>query len=59
MIPVDHCTALAFEYKIMEELYSIYYNPKSGLLSPYKLYLKLKRKVPLRKIEAFVKKQDP
>ena len=27
----------------MEELYSIYYNPKSGLLSPYKLYLKLKK----------------
>ena len=42
----------------MEELYSIYYNPKSGLLSPYKLYLKLKKKVPLRKIEAFVKKQE-
>ena len=42
----------------MEELYSIYYNPKSGLLSPYKLYLKLKKKVPLRKIEEFVKKQE-
>jgi hypothetical protein len=42
----------------MEELYSIYYNPKSGLLSPYKLYLKLNKKIPLRKIEAFVKKQE-
>ncbi len=42
----------------MEELYSIYYNPKSGLLSHYKLYLKLNKKVPLKKIEAFVKKQE-
>ena len=42
----------------MEELYSIYYNTKSGLLSPYKLYLKLNKKVPLKKIEAFVKKQE-
>ena len=40
----------------MEELYSIYYNPKSGLL--YTLYLKLKKKDPLRKIEEFVKKQE-
>lgn len=49
---------LGLEYKIIEDLYSIYYNPKSGVLSPYKMYLKLNKKVPLRKIEAFVKKQE-
>ena len=46
------------EYKIIQEIYSIYYNPKSGLLSPYKMYLKLNKMIPLRKIEAFVKKQE-
>ena len=42
----------------MEELYSIYYDPKSGLLLPYKLYLKLNKKIPIKKIKAFIKKQE-
>lgn len=36
----------------------MYYNTKNALLSPYKLYLKLNKKVPLKRIKDFVKKQD-
>ena len=42
----------------MDELIQLYYNPKTGLTSPYKLYLKLNKRIPLKKIEEFVKKQE-
>ena len=42
----------------MEELTELYYNPKMGLVSPYKLYIKLKKRIPLKTIEEFVKKQE-
>ena len=42
----------------MEELTELYYNPKMGLISPYKLYLKLNKRIPLKTIEEFVKKQE-
>ena len=42
----------------MEELTELYYNPKMGLVSPYKLYLKLDKRIPLKTIEEFVKKQE-
>jgi hypothetical protein len=42
----------------MDELVELYYNPKIGLTSPYKLYIKLKKRIPLKTIEEFVKKQE-
>jgi hypothetical protein len=42
----------------MDELVELYYNPKLGLTSPYKLYIKLKKCIPLKTIEEFIKKQE-
>ena len=42
----------------MEELIELYYNPKMGLTSPYKLYLKLNKRSPLKTVEEFIKKQE-
>ena len=42
----------------MNELVELYYNPKVGLTSPYKLYLKLKKRIPLKTIQEIVKKQE-
>jgi hypothetical protein len=42
----------------MEELTEIYYNLKMGLVSPYKLYLKLNKRIPLKTINEFVEKQE-
>jgi hypothetical protein len=42
----------------MDELVELYYNPKIGLTSLYKLYIKLKKRIPLKTIEEFAKKQE-
>ena len=42
----------------MNALVELYYNPKIGLTSPYKLYIKLKKLIPLKTIEEFVKNQE-
>ena len=42
----------------MEQLYELYYNPKTGFMSAYKLYLKLNKRVPLKKIQDFLQKQQ-
>ena len=42
----------------MDELRELYYNPKTGLISPYKLYVKLNKTIPLKTIEAFINQQE-
>lgn len=42
----------------MESLKDAYYNPKTGRRSAYKLYVKLKKKIPLSTIKAFLKHQE-
>jgi transposase InsO family protein len=42
----------------MDELRELYYNPKTGLISPYKLYVKLNKTIPLKTIEAFITQQE-
>lgn len=48
----------SFTNLLMDELVELYYNPKIGLTSPYKLYIKLKKHIPLKTIEEFAKKQE-
>jgi hypothetical protein len=42
----------------MEQLYELYYNPKTGFLSAQKLYLKLNKQVPMKTIQDFLQKQQ-
>ena len=42
----------------MEQLYELYYNPKTGFLSAQKLYLKLNKLVPMKTIQDFLQKQQ-
>jgi hypothetical protein len=42
----------------MDELRQLYYNPKTGLMSAYKLYVKLKKTIPLKTIEQFITQQE-
>jgi transposase InsO family protein len=42
----------------MNELRELYYNPKTGLISAYKLYIKLNKTIPLKTIEAFITQQE-
>lgn len=42
----------------MDELRDLYYNPKTGLISAYKLYVKLNKTIPLKTIEAFINQQE-
>jgi transposase InsO family protein len=42
----------------MDELRELYYNPKTGLISAYKLYVKLNKTIPLKTIEAFINQQE-
>jgi transposase InsO family protein len=42
----------------MNELRELYYNPMTGLISAYKLYIKLNKTIPLKTIEAFITQQE-
>jgi transposase InsO family protein len=42
----------------MDELRELYYNSKTGLISAYKLYVKLNKTIPLKTIEAFINQQE-
>ena len=42
----------------MNELRELYYNPKTGLISTYKLYVKLNKTIPLKTIQAFITQQE-
>ena len=42
----------------MEQLYELYYNPKTGFMSAYKLYLKLNKQVPMKTIQDFLQRQQ-
>ena len=42
----------------MNKLRELYYNPKTGLISAYKLYIKLNKTIPLKTIEAFITQQE-
>jgi hypothetical protein len=43
----------------MDELRELYYNPKTGLISAYKIYFKLNKTIPLKTaIEAFINQQE-
>jgi hypothetical protein len=42
----------------MDRLYELYYNPKTGFISAYKLYLKANKQIPLSDIKQFLQSQD-
>ena len=42
----------------MDRLKELYYNPRTGFVSPYKIYIKLNKTIPLSVIKKFIKEQE-
>lgn len=42
----------------MKDIKDFYYDPKTGLISAYKIYLKLNKSIPLSKIKDFISRQE-
>ena len=42
----------------MDRLKELYYDPRTGFVSPYKIYIKLNKTIPLPVIKKFIKEQE-